>query len=79
MTGATYKATHQNPSYLTEAETAFGISDYNQGAYKEVFFGREANTGRVYLGIKGNGGHAQIAELDNVTEGVLLAFLKGNK
>ena len=74
MTGATFRITHQNPNYLEEAEEAFGIEDSDDGAYKEVFFGRESNTGRIYLGIKGNR-TTQIAELDNIAEKVLLGFL----
>jgi hypothetical protein len=75
MCGATLKITHQNPDYLKEAEEAFGITDSSKGGYKEVYMGREANTGRVYIGIKGNSGQAQIAKLDNIAKETLLAFL----
>lgn len=78
MTGATFKITHQNPDYCQDMEQAFGIKDSEGKSYREVFFGRESNTGRIYLGIRGNQ-HTLIAQLDDIARNTLIAFLSSTK
>ena len=46
-----------------------------EAGYKEVYFGREGNTGRIYIAIKGNNNHCQIAQLDEIAIKTLIAFL----
>lgn len=80
MTGATFRITHQNPANYVDMKTAFDISDseeYNdaQGTgYKEIYFARESNTGKVYLAIKGNL-YCEMAMLDEGAKRILREFL----
>lgn len=77
MCGATCKITHQNPVYLVEMENHFRMKDSENGGYREVFLGKESNTGRLCIGIAGKK-HTLFASLDDVAKKTLIAFLSAS-